>query len=140
MLNSTCSIKSWAGLEIVSCDVGIDLTAPGSSATTPVGSVMISDTFISECPIAVKTYHFSSTTVETGTTVLTFNNVKFEQCDEFIAFPDGSYLAKDVSNLTLPFFQLGDLISNATSDGFFSVNILRPAILTDSSGNYFRRP
>jgi hypothetical protein len=127
--------------------VGIDLTPPGASAAAPVGSVMIVDSIFTNCVIAVQTYKFTSTIVEQGTTVLSFNNVGFNGCSYFIVFPDGTYDSQDVSNLQLGYWQMGDLeASGETQDGFFTVNVTRPAALTiaDSSSlaenSFFRRP
>jgi hypothetical protein len=107
---------------------------------------MIVDSAFTDCVIAVQTYKFASTT-EQGTTVLSFNNVGFKGCSYFIAFPDGSYLSQDVSNLQLGYWQIGDLETGGeTHDGFFTVNAPRPAALTmaDSTSSpqhsYFRRP
>ncbi len=129
------------------CDVGIDLTAPGSDSAMPVGSVMIADSYFTNCTSAVRTYVFKSTTTQQGTTVLTFNNVALRACTYIVSFPDGTYLIQDVSNRTISYLQLGDVVSNGTtSDGWKDFEVTRPAALTVSDGysasqnSFFRRP
>jgi hypothetical protein len=127
--------------------VGIDLAPPGASAAASVGSVMIVDSIFTNCVITVQTYKFTSTIVEQGTTVLSFNNIGFKGCSYFIVFPDGTYVSQDVLNLQLGYWQMGDLeASRETQDGFFTVNVTRPAALTiadsysSAENSFFRRP
>lgn len=121
------------------CDVGIDLTAPGSDPGSPVGSVMFVDSTFTRCTTAFLTYTFKSTTSELGTTVLSLNNVGFRSCSQFITFPDGNHLAQDVSNLNFDYWQLGDFVTNGQSnDGFFAIGKSRPpALLQGSVGDVY---
>lgn len=132
---------SWTQLHLDSCTIAIDFAAPGSQATDPVGSVLVVDSKISNCEVAVRTYPFAKT--EQGSTVLSFNNVLFTGCTYFIFFTDSTALAQDVSHWQVSYWQYGDLEHDgATSTGYYTVDVNRPLALVDptNDGAFFRRP
>ncbi|KAI0452791.1 pectate lyase superfamily protein-domain-containing protein [Xylaria acuta] len=129
---------SWSHLSIQDCDVGVDLTAPGSLEGSPVGSIMLVDSYFSETTIAIKTYKFKSTTTQQGTTVLSLNNVGFSECLNFIVFPDNSALgiSEGVSNSKIGYLQYGNLAANGdTNYGLFRADVVRAPELTEPWGN-----
>lgn len=118
------------------CDVGIDLTAPGSNSASPVGSIMIVDSYFINCTITVLTYPFRNPLQQQGTTVLGFNNVRYKNCVRWVAFNSKVYLAKDVSDTTINYIQPGKMSnSGSTGDGRADIPIeMRPPSMTEDSG------
>lgn len=98
---------------------------------------MIVDSYFMNCPIAVLTYPINSPITQQGTTVLGFNNVRYKNCGRWVAFPNNSFLVKDVSDTTVNYIQLGKIANGgpSTNDGWYDLNIeTRPSSMTEDSG------
>ncbi|KAH8744127.1 LysM domain-containing protein [Diaporthe sp. PMI_573] len=125
---------SWSQVLIHDCDVGIDLTAPGSLKGAPVGSFVLVDSYFQSVATVIKTY-LSTTNTQQGSTVIAVNNVGFKDCGNFILLPNNQVFnpTGGVSSTKIGYLQLGDTAThNDTEYGWFTADVPRPSVLTES--------
>ncbi|KAH7071790.1 LysM domain-containing protein [Paraphoma chrysanthemicola] len=120
---------SWTGVVIHDCDVGIDLTANGSSQAEPVGSFVLVDSFFQNVPTIIKTY-LSTSNKQQGSTVITVSNTGFRDCGNFILLPNNQVVNPQggISSTQINYLQIGDMVTHDDSSG----KVTRPIELTTS--------
>ena len=79
------SPQTWSRLIFLGCDVAINLDPPGASESDPVGSIYLVDTQFSQCDTMIRTFPFRAS--EQGTTVFTFDNIRFSGNNHFSVSP-----------------------------------------------------
>lgn len=127
------AVQSWSQVLIHDCDVGIDLTAPGSSQGEPVGSFVLVDSYFQNVATIIKTY-LSTSSTQQGSTVIAVNNVGFKDCGNFILLPNNQVVnpSGGVSSTKIGYLQLGDTAThNDTEYGWYTADVPRPSVLTE---------
>jgi hypothetical protein len=106
---------------------------PGSSQDEPVGSFALVDSYFQNIATIIKTY-LKTSSRQPGSTVISVNNVGFENCGKFILLPNNQVvsLPGGVSSNKIGYLQLGDTAThNDTEYGWFTADVPRPSVLTE---------
>ncbi len=134
---------NWAwtlsGLNINNCQVGIDMSAGGASSQS-VGSVLLTDSTISNTNIGVSTVYSTSQTSTNGTLII--DNVNFSP-----AVPNAVYDSSTNTALLQGNTKISSWIQGRSYDGANKGTVgqgsetapTKPTALLDSAGNVFAR-
>jgi hypothetical protein len=130
-------------LNIDNCQVGIDMTAGGSSAQA-VGSITVVDAKISNTPIGVLTDTSSSSQTKTSGSLI-LDNVQLDNVPTAVGSVNGTILAGSSGQQSIKSWGQGSLYTDSTGSGSFNQNTLptaptKSSSLLASDGSFFERP
>lgn len=128
-------------MEIVRCQVGIDMSVDGGGTTeSGVGSVLLLDSTISDTPIGVRNHANPNPSDNSGTLLL--DNVKLTNVDKAVADRNGNSVLAGGSR-TIASWGRGSLYQDESGAGSFHQGDMSPpnkdGSLLDGEGRFFTK-
>ena len=130
---------TFKGLTIKNCQLGFDMTSSGSTGQQ-VGSAIIIDATITNCPVFVKTTTSSTSTPHTSGSLI-LDNIKLSGVGVAVQGASGTLIGgvSYINSWGQGQFYLDKSGKGVFQQGDMTVKPNKPSVLLDSTGAYFQR-
>jgi len=131
---------TFKGIKITDCKTGFDITSGGDSKEG-VGSILVMDSQLTNVDVAVKTVTTATSQPHTAGSLI-LDHVQLSSVKTAVGNPSGTVLLEGGSK-TIDTWVQGQVYDNTGKHAFSQTAITataRPAVLLDSSKNFFEKP